>query len=126
VGTGPELLKLKAMIKERGIEKNIELTGLLSRTEIFELMQRSKILVHPSNFEGSGFVFAEALVNGMNIISFNVGYAKEHPKWFIANDEQDFIDITQNLLSTELDFTPINLFPMLETVARYASIYGII
>jgi hypothetical protein len=54
-------------------------------------MQRSKIFVHPSTFEGSGYVFAEALVNGMNIVSFNVGYAQQHPKWFIAEDEMDFI-----------------------------------
>lgn len=126
VGTGPELSKLKAMAERKGLTKNIEFKGLLNRKEIFKLMQRSKILVHPSNFEGSGFVFAEALVNGMNIVSFNVGYAQKHPKWFIAKDEQDFIHITQNLFSTELDFTPVNLFPMSETVARYASIYGVI
>jgi glycosyltransferase involved in cell wall biosynthesis len=125
VGTGPELSKLKTMADEKGLKKNIEFTGLLNRKEIFKLMQRSKIFVHPSKFEGSGYVFAEALVNGMNIVSFNVGYAQKHSKWFIAKDEQEFINITKNLLSTELDFTPVNLFPMSETVARYASIYGV-
>ena len=125
VGAGPELSKLKAMAKEKGIEKNIEFTGLLNRTEIFILMRRSKIFIHPSNFEGSGFVFAEALVNGMNIVSFNVGYAQEHHKWFIAKDERDFINLTQKLLSTPLDFTSVNLFPLTETVEQYASIYGI-
>ncbi|MCW9097404.1 MAG: glycosyltransferase, partial [Ignavibacteriaceae bacterium] len=107
------------------IEKNIELIGLLSRTEIFELMQRSMILVHPSTFEGFGYVFAEALINGMNIVSFNVGCTQNHLKWFIAKDEQDFINIAQDLLKTTLDFVPVNLFPLDETVESYASIYGI-
>ena len=61
----------------------------------------------------------------MNIVSFNVGAAQEHPKWFIAKDEQDFINITQNLLTTKLNFTPVNLFPLEKTVENYASIYGI-
>lgn len=125
VGTGPELEKLKNLSKKKGISDNIEFTGLLSRTEIFELMQRSKIFIHPSTFEGSGYVFAEALVNGMNIVSFNVGYAQKHPKWFIAKDEKDFIHIVKNLLTTKLDFTPINLFPLVETVERYEEIYSI-
>ena len=125
VGAGPVLSKLKTMVKEKEIEKNIELTGLLSRTEIFELMKRSKILVHPSNFEGFGYVFAEAIVNGMNIVSFDVGCTQKHTKWFIAKDEQDFINIAQNLLTTNLDFTPVNLFPLNKTVENYASIYGI-
>lgn len=125
VGTGPELVTLKNMANEKGVGKNIEFTGLLSRKEIFKLMQRSKIFIHPSQFEGSGFVFAEALVNGMNIVSFNVGYAQNHPKWFIAKDELEFIQLTKNLLNKSLDYNPVNLFPLKETVERYASIYGI-
>jgi glycosyltransferase involved in cell wall biosynthesis len=125
VGTGPELAALKNMATEEGVGENIEFTGLLNRQEIFKLMQKSKIFVHPSKFEGSGFVFAEALVNGMNIVSFNVGYAQEHPNWFIAKDEKDFIRITKDLLTTTLDYNPVNLFPLKESVELYASIYGI-
>ena len=98
---------------------------LLSRKEIFKLMQRSKIFVHPSIFEGSGYVFAEALVNGMNIVSFDVGYTQQHPKWFIANDESEFEKIIERLLSAELEFNPVNMFPMIETINKYESLYGI-
>lgn len=125
VGNGPELTKLIKMSNEKGVSENIEFTGLLSRREIFILMQRSKIFIHPSQFEGLGFVFAEALVNGMNIVSYDVGYAQNHPKWFIAKDEWELIQLTKNLLNKSLDFKPINLFPLKETVERYASIYGI-
>jgi glycosyltransferase involved in cell wall biosynthesis len=124
-GTGPEELSLKQLTKEKGLEKNINFSGILNRSEIFKLMQRSKIFIHPSKFEGLGYVFAEALADGMNIVSFNVGYAQPHPKWFIAVDEEDFINITLNLLASKLDFSPVNLFPLTETVNRYASLYEI-
>lgn len=124
VGSGPESQKLKTISIEKGLSKNIEFKGLLNRTEIFDLMQRSKIFLHPSIFEGSGFVFAEALVNGMNIVSFNVGYAQKHPKWFIANNDQDFIRITKELLDKQLSFEPINLFPLEETVQKYFTLYN--
>jgi len=125
VGAGPELSYLMNLANEKGILENIEFTGLLSRSEIFKLMQRSKIFIHPSTFEGSGYVFAEALVNGMNIVSFNVGYAQQHPKWFIAKDEPEFKIITKKLQSAELEFNPVNIFPMRETINKYASLYGI-
>ena len=125
VGTGPEELSLKLLAKEKGVENNIEFAGILNRTEIFKLMQRSKIFIHSSKFEGAGYVFAEALVNGMNIVSFNVGYAQPHPKWFIAVDEEDFINITLNLLASKLDFSAVNPFPLTETVNRYASLYEV-
>jgi hypothetical protein len=57
-------------------------------------MRRGKIFTHPSLFEGSGYVFAEALVNRMNVVSFNVGYAQKNSNWFIADNEEDFISIT--------------------------------
>jgi glycosyltransferase involved in cell wall biosynthesis len=124
-GTGPEEFNLKQFAKENGVEKNIEFKGILNRTEIFKLMQRSKIFIHPSKFEGAGYVFAEALSNGLNIVSFNVGYAQPHPKWFIAGDEEDFINITLSLLASKLDFSAVNPFPLAETVSRYASLYEI-
>jgi glycosyltransferase involved in cell wall biosynthesis len=124
-GAGPEELSLRQLAKENGVEKNIEFKGTLSRTEIFKLMQRSKIFIHPSKFEGSGYVFAEALANGLSIVSFNVGYAQLHPKWFIAEDDENLINITLNLLASKLDYSPVNLFPINETVNRYASLYEI-
>jgi glycosyltransferase involved in cell wall biosynthesis len=124
VGSGPESYKLKSKVLANKLSKNIEFTGLLKRTELFKLMQRSKILIHPSKFEGLGFVFAEAFVNGMNIVSFNVGCAQNHPKWFIANDDEDFINMTSKLLGEKLDFSPVNLFPLQETVDKYFTLYN--
>jgi 1,2-diacylglycerol 3-alpha-glucosyltransferase len=124
VGSGPELNKLKMMSEKKRLSNNIRFTGLLDRQDIFNLMQKSKILIHPSKFEGFGFVFAEALANGMNIVSFDVGIAQENQKWTIAKDEKDFISITKKLLREKLSYNPINLFPLQETVDRYFALYN--
>jgi glycosyltransferase involved in cell wall biosynthesis len=113
------------MATQYGVNNNIEFTGLISRKEIFKLMKQSKILVHPSKFEGSGFVFAEALANGMNIVSFNVGYAEQSEKWLIANDDNEFISHTKKLLTSKLSFEPLNIFPISETVHKYCQLYNL-
>ncbi len=125
VGNGPDFLTLKTMAAQYGVDNNIEFTGLISRKEIFRLMKQSKIFVHPSKFEGSGFVFAEALANGMNIVSFNVGYAKQSEKWLIANDDSEFIFHTKKLLLSKLSFEPLNIFPISETVHKYHQLYNL-
>lgn len=125
VGNGPDFSKLKAMAANYGVDNNIEFTGLLSRKEIFNLMKQSKIFVHPSKFEGSGFVFAEALANGMNIVSFNVGYAKQSGKWLIANDDNEFISHTKKLLLSKLSYEPLNIFSISETVHMYHQLYNL-
>jgi glycosyltransferase involved in cell wall biosynthesis len=125
VGDGPDFSKLKTMAANYKVDNNIEFTGLISRKEIFRLMKQSKILVHPSNFEGSGFVFAEALANGMNIVSFNVGYAKQSEKWLIAKDENEFISHTKKLLLSKLSFEPLNIFQISETVHKYHQFYNL-
>jgi len=123
VGDGPDFSKLKSMASQYGVDSNIEFTGLLSRKEIFMLMRQSKIFLHPSIFEGSGFVFAEALANGMNIVSFNVGYAKQSEKWLIAKDDNEFISQTKKLLLSNLSYEPFNIFPISETVHKYHQLY---
>lgn len=123
VGNGPDFSMLKMMAVNYGVDDYIEFKGLISRKEIFKLMQQSKIFIHPSKFEGSGFVFAEALANGMNIVSFNVGYAKQSEKWLIANDDNEFISHTKKLLLSKLNFEPLNIFPISETVQKYHQLY---
>jgi glycosyltransferase involved in cell wall biosynthesis len=124
-GTGPEEAKLKALVKQKSLDNNISFTGLINHKDIIKLMQRSNIFIHPSTFEGFGYVFAEALSSGMSIVSFNVGAADYNPKWFIAKNEMEFTSTVKNLITSKLDFTPFNLFPLKETIRQYAFIYGI-
>lgn len=126
IGDGKLRSKLSQQAKQLGLQNNIEFTGNLKRSEVFEIMKRSKILLHPSLFEGSGLIFAEALANGMHIVSYNVGYANENEKWNIAKNEDELYHHCRKLLNNNLSFEPKNIFPIEETVNRYAKLYGLL
>lgn len=125
IGDGYLRNKLIQKTTDSGLENNIEFAGNISRPEVFKIMQKSKILLHPSLFEGSGLVFSEALANGMYIVSYNVGYAKENNKWNIARNEDELYLHCRSLLNKNLSFEPMNIFPIEETVNRYAKLYGL-
>jgi glycosyltransferase involved in cell wall biosynthesis len=69
-GKGPEMERLKKMVTSHKLEENVEFKGELSHAEILEHMQRSKILLHPSNYEGFSTVLLEALYAGAHVVSF--------------------------------------------------------
>jgi glycosyltransferase involved in cell wall biosynthesis len=81
-GKGPELEKLKRQVVEANLESNVSFAGEVSQADLFVLMQRSKILLHPSSYEGFGSVIAEALYAGAHVVSFckpmEVNFAHHH------------------------------------------------
>ncbi len=124
IGNGTEKGHLEELITKLKLEKNIKLTGELLHTEIMQRMQNSKILLHTSSYEGFGYVFAEALANGMYVVSKNVGAAVNSEKWIIAENEEEFSSAIQNLLSDKLKFEAVNLFPIDYTVSSYFKFYN--
>ena len=124
IGDGNERAKLEKLIVSFSLQKNIKLTGELKRSEVLEYMSRSKILLHTSSFESFGFVFAEALLNGLYIVSFKVGASEPSERWIVAKDENDMIHNIEKLLSVSLNHQPVNLFPLERTVEKYAQLYN--
>ncbi len=64
----------------------ITVLGEVPRAELMRLMARSRVLVHPSEYESQGYVFSEALLHGMSIVSGAVGIARPGPRWRVAGD----------------------------------------
>lgn len=85
-GDGPELEHLKAMAMQQGIAANISFTGALPHNDLLQLMQRTKIFLHPSAYEGFGMVCAEALYAGAQVISFCKPAAAVVKNWHIVAD----------------------------------------
>jgi len=69
-GTGPEMGKLQALTKSLNLTSNISFAGEVPHNKVLELMQHSKVFLHPSNYEGYGAVLSEALYAGDHVISF--------------------------------------------------------
>jgi glycosyltransferase involved in cell wall biosynthesis len=83
-GEGPEFDSLKRMIIDAGLKQNIQLAGEKTHEEILLLFQLSKILLHPSSYEGYSSVCLEALYAGAHVISFRSPTADVIDHWHVV------------------------------------------
>ncbi len=87
-------------------------------------MSESKILLHTSTYESFGFIFAEALYSGMNIVSYNVGVNKSIPEWYICSNFDMFIKSCLELIDmTESKKKRIQLNEAERTINLYSLLY---
>jgi len=69
-GKGPELEHLQSLAEKLDLTGNLLFAGELPHKDVLALMQRSKVFLHPSNYEGFGAVLSEALYAGAHVVSF--------------------------------------------------------
>jgi glycosyltransferase involved in cell wall biosynthesis len=109
-GKGPEYGKLMRLIESSGLNGTIHLMGELPHEQVLELMQTSRLLLHPSDYEGFSTCCLEAVHAGANVISFCKPMKKDIPNWLIARDEKDMIEKAIQILAyqnnREESFTP--------------------
>jgi glycosyltransferase involved in cell wall biosynthesis len=84
IGDGPKKSDLLTRTEGLGLGDNIEFTGELPHPDVLRLMQRSKIFLHPSSYEGFGIVCIEALYAGCEVISFVKPVNRDIPQWKIV------------------------------------------
>jgi glycosyltransferase involved in cell wall biosynthesis len=112
-GKGPEKDKLESLIKNLQLEDNIQLIGEVDHDEVLRYMQRSKILLHPSSYEGFSGVCIEALYAGAHVISFCNPVEKEINHWHIAESSDNMFQLAKKILSDNLtEFSPVLLNDM--------------
>ncbi|HEY0652064.1 MAG TPA: glycosyltransferase [Chryseosolibacter sp.] len=122
-GHGPEEDSLKQRISRLGLEKNIQLKGEADHPTLMAWMNRSKVLLHPSSYEGYSTVCLEALANGCHVVSFT--HAENDPivHWHTVNEKEQMISVTERILQTESDYTPINIHPIEVTVKQMMTLF---
>ena len=89
VGNGPEKEMLQNLITKSGLETNITITGELPYPEVLQWMQRAKLLLHPSSYEGFSGVCLEALYAGAHVISFCKAMNREIEQWHIVSSKEE-------------------------------------
>lgn len=124
IGDGVLKEKLQEKIRQLQLEKVVELKGELSNGETLKYLSQSKILLHTSNYESFGLVFAEALQSKTMIVSKNIGCAFLSPNWVIANTETEMILACNNLLPKSFSEKEINPFMVEKSVQHYLEIYN--
>lgn len=91
-GEGIEKPALQKLIDTMGLQYNVLLMGSRPHIEIIQLMHRSKILLHPSSYEGFGAVCMEALYAGVHVISFCKPLEKDIIHWSIVATKEKMIE----------------------------------
>jgi len=98
-GGGIEKLRLKNMAERMDLAENVSFAGITPHNEVLELMQRSKILLHTSAYEGFGAVCLEALYAGAHVVSFVKPMNREIKNWHHAGDKEDMALKLKDLMS---------------------------
>jgi glycosyltransferase involved in cell wall biosynthesis len=107
-GGGSEWKKLNALIASARIGDQLLLLGEKQHTEVLGWMQRTKVFLHPSSYEGYGVVCLEALHAGAQVISFCDPTGKKIAHWHIVKDEEQMYEKALELLrDPDLDCCPV-------------------
>lgn len=124
-GGGPEMQALQTMVRDLGLEGQITLTGELPHDQVLKLMQRSKLFVHPSAYEGFGVVCLEALYAGVQVVSLVKPMKADIKNWHIARSQSDMVDIVRELLNDpDKDHTPIAPYLIKDSAVAIMDLFG--
>jgi D-inositol-3-phosphate glycosyltransferase len=102
--SGSEYLdELKQTVVDLNLESHIGFLDNLPQTEIRDLLNKSKLLIHTSKFETFGLVAIEAIAMGVPVLTSNRGSLIE----IIENDKNGYL--SENLLDSNVNSFVLNL-----------------
>jgi len=118
IGKGPEKDRLQLLITQLELQSNVSLTGELPYHEVLEQMQRAKVFLHPSSYEGFGVVSIEALYAGCHVISFTRPMKQEIAHWHIVSSKEEMIQKAMAILENPATVYKRVLFCTIREVAK--------
>ena len=124
-GKGPEMDNLKTLAESLNLNGNIVFNGEVPHTAVLDLMQRSKIFLHPSNYEGYGAVLAEALFGGAHVVSFckpmRQDYRHHH---VVKNKDEMFRELLAILKNRNRGHDRVAMCPAEQIAKNMISLYA--
>lgn len=78
VGDGELKDTVEALVRERGLERNITLLGFLDGERKHEVFRSSRVIVHPATFDSGGMAAAEGMAWGLPAVSFDLEALKSY------------------------------------------------
>jgi len=126
-GKGPLESDLRILINELNLAGTLELTGELPHPVVLKLMQRSKVFLHTSSYEGFGVVCLEALHAGCHVISFARPMNQTIPNWHVVNSKEEMIKKALELLvDSKTNYTPVTPFLINDSARAMMKLYDYI
>lgn len=119
VGDGPEHKALEELGFRFGISEQIQFTGEVQHAEVIAQMLQSKILLHPSSYEGFGNVFLEALYSGCHVVSLFDPLNGKRPELHKVNSYPEFYSRAKTLLLSQLNHACFQTITTKETAKLF-------
>jgi glycosyltransferase involved in cell wall biosynthesis len=124
-GKGPEQERLEKLIRQNDLTNTIQLTGEKNHGEVLHLLQRSKLMLHTSCYEGFSGACLEALYAGAHVISFFSPQNGWIRHWHIADDLDGMIRLSKELLqSADLDHSPALPYKMADSARAIMTLFN--
>jgi glycosyltransferase involved in cell wall biosynthesis len=124
-GCGPELDRLKALITNLQLQNNITIKGELPHREVLALMQRTRVFIHPSEYEGFGAVCLEALYAGAQVVSFVKPMDAVIANWHNVSNVTEMGELVNVLLSTPAgNSRPVMPYPIEKNVRTMMQLFN--
>ena len=126
-GTGEDAKQVKKMREDLSLEHNLTLTGMIPPAEVIQLMQRSKIFLHPSSYEGFSMACYEALYAGAHVISFVKTMYHDIKNWHIVQTKEEMLLKALELLNDpKLTHEKVFTYSMDDSANEMMSLLGFI
>ena len=124
-GDGEEAVKLKRMRRDLSLEKNLQLPGMLRPGETITMMQRSKLFLHPSSYEGFCMACYEALYAGAHVISFVKTSNHEIRHWHVVKSKEEMQEKAFELLrDNATTYESVSTYVMDDSATAMMKLFG--
>lgn len=124
-GAGPEAAVLKQRADQLGLKNNLLFTGETSYSDLLNYIQRAKILLHPSAYEGFGCVCTEALLGAAYVIRFTQPMKVNMQNSITVPSKEEMIYQCLELLEDYMVPQPINEYPVEAMTGKLAGLFGL-
>ena len=108
------------------MQSNILLAGELPHAEVLHTMQRAKIFLHPSSYEGFVIVCIEALCAGADVISFVRPMHTELENWHIVKSKEEMIQKGISILQDQTkEYKSTVPYTIEETAQKMSALFSL-
>jgi glycosyltransferase involved in cell wall biosynthesis len=123
-GEGPQAGYLCQLIRDHDWQDHLSLCGEIPHRELLGLMQRCKIFLHPSSFEGFSTACLEALYAGAHVISFTNPSRQPIDHWHVVCTTEEMVELAQSILDDpHTDYSPVFPHSMEDNAATVMQLF---
>lgn len=123
-GKGPQETVLKTLANHLKLDRNVEFVGEVPHRDALAFMQRSRILVHPSSYEGYSTVCLEALHSGCHVVSFTRAEKGEVPKWHVVDTPEQMVLELNRILQMQTAYESITIHDMEDSARAVMKLFS--